>query len=304
MVAIGRVVQGAFLVNDADRRLVRADGYFPDVVETILQLRMQLHGTFDCGLRMEFRREGNLEQHVFHDVRTVGALELEFLALEQHVVETPGLCRQGRRITHLAGTGDHRQPDCAARGIPRRPALARTGVGGMAIGAQALTVHPGQRDRIDDLFAGQAKHACHDSGGGHFDQHNVVEADFIEAVFQREAALDFMRFDHRREHVLNRERLPADRHCVTRQPIGGRENAAQVVGRMPPFRGQPGVVEIQPADHRADIERGLHRIELERRSGHLGAIGHDGAGTTGPSSLVQAGYSSASKPQPSVSIRQ
>ncbi len=155
----------------------------------------------------------------------------------------------------------------------------------MAIGAQALAVHPGQRDRIDDLFAGQAKHACHDRGGGHFDQHHVVEADLVEAVFQREAALDFVRLDHRREHVLHRERLPADRDCVARQPIGGRENAAQVVGRMPPFRGQPGVVEIQPADHRADIERGLHRIELEPGSGHLGAIGHDGAVDDRPQKL-------------------
>ena len=38
--------------------------------------------------------------------------------------------------------------------------------------------------------------------------------------------------------------------------------------------------------------------------GTLAPLGTTVPGTIGPSSLVQAGYSSASKPQPSVSIRQ
>ncbi|OIQ66585.1 hypothetical protein GALL_518450 [mine drainage metagenome] len=46
---------------------------------------------------------------------------------------------------------------------------------------------------------------------------------------------------------------------------------------MPPFRRQPGVVEVQPADHRPDIERRLYRVELELRSRDLRAVGNDGA---------------------------
>ena len=74
---------------------------------------------------------------------------------------------------------------------------------------------------------------------------------------------------------------------------------------MAPFGGEPGVVEIEPADHRADVERRLHRVELELRARHLGAVRRHGLrDRSGPSSLVHAGYSSASRPQPSVSIRQ
>jgi hypothetical protein len=89
-----------------------------------------------------------------------------------------------------------------------------------------------------------------------------------------------------------------------REPVGGGEDAAQVVRRVAPFGGQPGVVEVEPADHGADVEGRLHRIELVRVPGTLAPLGTTVPGTMGPSSLVQAGYSSASKPQPSVSIRQ
>ena len=77
---------------------------------------------------------------------------------------------------------------------------------------------------------------------------------------------------------------------VTGHPVGGGEDAAQVVGGVAPFGGQPGVVEIEPADHRADVEGRLHRVELELRAGNLGAVRHHRPRTIGPSSLVQAGY--------------
>src|SRR2546430_1185701 len=44
---------------------------------------------------------------------------------------------------------------------------------------------------------------------------------------------------------------------------------------MAPFGGEPGVVEIEPADRRADVERRLHRIELELRARYFGAVGND-----------------------------
>jgi hypothetical protein len=88
------------------------------------------------------------------------------------------------------------------------------------------------------------------------------------------------------------------------KPIGNGKNAAQIVRGVAPLGGQPGVVEVEPANHGADVERSLHRIELKSRAGHLGAVGTMVPGTMGPSSLVQAGYSSASSPQPSVSMRQ
>lgn len=46
---------------------------------------------------------------------------------------------------------------------------------------------------------------------------------------------------------------------------------------MAPFCGEPAVVIIQPADHRADIERAIHGVELEGCTGDFGAVGDDGA---------------------------
>ena len=59
-----------------------ADGDFPDVGNAVFDLRMQRHRALGCRLRMELGRERNLEQHMFHHIGAVGALELEFLAFE------------------------------------------------------------------------------------------------------------------------------------------------------------------------------------------------------------------------------
>src|SRR5262249_20918924 len=53
---------------------------------------------------------------------------------------------------------------------------------------------------------------------------------------------------------------------------------AQVVGRMSPFGGEPRVVEVEPADDRAEVEGGLDGIELERGAGDLRAVRDDRAG--------------------------
>jgi len=117
----------------------------------------------------------------------------------------------------------------------------------------------------------------------------VIQADAVKAVLERDHALDFMRLDHAGEHLAHRERLAAAANRLARKPVGGGEDAAQIVRGMAPFRRQPGVVEVEPADHGADIERRLHRVELELRAGDLGAVGTTVPGTMGPMSLVQAG---------------
>ena len=43
---------------------------------------------------------------------------------------------------------------------------------------------------------------------------------------------------------------------------------------MAPLRRQPGVVEIEPADHAADVEGRLDRIELDSRARHARAARH------------------------------
>ncbi len=168
--------------------------------------RMELHRRLDRGLRVELGREGDLEEHVLHHVAAEGALELELLALEEHVVEAPGLRGEHRRIAHLAGLRDEREAHRARGGVARRPALPRAGVGRMAVGAQALAVDPGLRHRIDDLVVSQSHQLGNHGGGGHLDQHHVIEAHAVEAVFQREHALDLVGLDHRREDIAHENR--------------------------------------------------------------------------------------------------
>ena len=281
MVAVGRIVQRPLLVDDADAGLVGADRDLPDVVDRLAgpgQLGVQGHRRFDRSLRMEFGREGNLEQHVFHHIAAVRTLELERLALEQHVIEAPGLGGQHRWVAHLAGLGHQGQTHRARGGIAGGPGFARAGIGRMAVGAQRLAIDPGQRYRIQDFVAGQAEHLGDHRSRRDLNQHHVIQADLVERVFQCDTALDFVRLDHAGQHVLHRQRLLAGRDCIAGQPVGRCQNTAEVIRRMTPFRCQPGVVEVEPADHGADVEGGLHRVELKLGARHLGAIRHQGAG--------------------------
>ncbi len=84
MVAICEVVERALLVDDADGRVLCADTHALDVVSglaELLEFVVQDVSSFDGRLRVELGGEGDLEEHVLHDVRAVGNLELEGLAL-------------------------------------------------------------------------------------------------------------------------------------------------------------------------------------------------------------------------------
>ena len=58
---------------------------------------------------------------------------------------------------------------------------------------------------------------------------------------------------------------------------------------MAPFGGEPGVVEIEPADHATDIERCRHRVELKGRAGHFGAVRHHRSRNNRPHELGACG---------------
>ena len=105
----------------------------------------------------------------------------------------------------------------------------------------------------------------------------MIQPHLIEAVFQREATLNFMRLDHGSQHVTHRERLssPQSRRCGT--PVGHRKYAAEIIRWMPPFGSKPGIVEIEPANHCTDIECRLYRIKLELGTGNSRPIRHSRA---------------------------
>ncbi len=55
---------------------------------------------------------------------------------------------------------------------------------------------------------------------------------------------------------------------------------------MSPLCRQPGVIEVQPADHGANIEGCLHRVEQVASSGHPGSLGNYGARNDRPEKLA------------------
>ena len=73
----------------------------------------------------------------------------------------------------------------------------------MTIGTQRLTVDPRQRDGVENFIPVQAKHLGDHRRGGHFDQQDVIETDAVKRVFQRDAALNFMSFNHSGEHFFH-----------------------------------------------------------------------------------------------------
>ncbi len=74
-------------------------------------------------------------------------------------------------------------------------------------------------------------------------------------------------------------------------------DSQSATARMPPrlslgwphSAASPGIVEVQPANHGADVEGGLDGIELELGAGDPGAVGHDGAGHDGAEQLGAGG---------------
>lgn len=263
VIAVGGVREWAGLVDDAEAGLVRAEGDGGDVIGGLScpeDLRAEGHGGFHGGLGMELGGVADFEEDVFHDVGAVGALELEGLSAEGDVVEAPdGSCEHGR-VAHLAGLDHEGEADGAAGGVSGGPAFAGAGVGRVAVGAEALAVDPGEREGVDDLRAGEAEHVGDDGGGGDFDEHDVIEADAVEGVFESEAALDLVSLDHGGEDVAHGERLAADGDGVAGEPVGGGEDAAEVVGGVTPLGREPGVVEVEPADHGADVEGSLDGV--------------------------------------------
>ena len=105
----------------------------------------------------------------------------------------------------------------------------------------------------------------------------MIESDAVVTILEHENALNLVRLDHRLQYVVDGKRfLPG-----AREVIGESENAAEIVRRMAPLGGEPGIVEIEPADHRADIERGMHRLELPVGAGNARAVRQCRAGNHG-----------------------
>ena len=74
----------------------------------------------------------------------------------------------------------------------------------MPISTQRAAVEPRVRHGVDDLVAAAAEQARRDGRARDAHEQDVVETYAVEAVVQREHALDLVRLDHRRQHVGHR----------------------------------------------------------------------------------------------------
>lgn len=222
-------------------------------------------------------RVGDLEENVLHDVAAVRALELEGLAAEVDVVEAPGGSRQNGGQTLLALKNLQDKVDSGLAGITGSPRLAGHGVRGVPVCAHGLAVNKGLGDSITSLLLVKTHHLGDNGSRGKLDENDVVESDLVEGVLKSHAALDLVGSDHSLQNVTDLEDLSVSKVSAVLvcaiNPVGGRKDGTQIVGRVTPLSSKPAVVEVQPADHSTDVEGSVDGVKLEVCTRNLCAVG-------------------------------
>src|SRR5690606_26556280 len=83
VIAIRRVVERSFLVDDPHGRLMRLDNDLLDILQSAGYLWRKCNRRFDRGLGMELGRERDLKEDMFHHVRSEGPLQDDFVPFEE-----------------------------------------------------------------------------------------------------------------------------------------------------------------------------------------------------------------------------
>lgn len=289
VIAISGVDERTLLVDDANSGLVGLNVDLLDLVQARSNLRVQLDGTFDSGLSMEFSREGDLEQNVLHDVLLEGALELERLTLEQHVRETPLGSGESSLVAHFALQGHQGQTNTTGSSITSSPRFARTSVGEVSVGSQTVTIDPALADSVQDSLAITTKETSRDRGRSQLDEQDVIQTNSVETVFQSQATLDFVGLDQTVKNVLHGQRSLAFSNALVGDVFADSKNSTQVVRRVTPLSGQPSVIEVQPTDDSANVESTLNRVQDELSSRDVNSVRNDGARDNGTQVLGALG---------------
>jgi hypothetical protein len=293
VVTIGKVVHGLeLLVDNSDASLVSSASDGLDVGSR-LALRLEdvvdlLRG-LDGGLRVELGRVGNLEENVLHDIASVGALELELLALEEDIVETPDRSGQNGGNTLLALEDLESEVDGALASITGSPRLSGHGVGCVTVGSERLAINPSLGDGIGNLLLVEAEHLGDDGGRGDLDKDNVVKTDLVVGVEESQATLNLVGLNHGLENILDDKGLAASEVTAglvgTVDPVSDSEDSTEVVRGVTPLSSEPAVVEVEPSDHGTNVEGGVDGVKLEGSTRDLGAVGDNGAGDDGSEEL-------------------
>jgi hypothetical protein len=78
-----------------------------------------------------------------------------------------------------------------------------------------------------------------DGRARHLDKYDVIEADAVERIEEREAALNLVRLDHSFKDVVHGKRL-----ALAREMVSDGEDGAEVVGRMAPCELKCGMERV------------------------------------------------------------
>jgi len=248
-------------------------------------------------------------------------LELEWLALEENVVEAPSLGSQDRRHAGLALLDEEGDVHGTGAGITCSPRLPGHSVGGMTVSTQRLAVSPCLGDGIDSLVTVETQELRDNGSTSDLDEDDVIETDTVEGVEKGKTSLDLVSLNHARKDVMDGEFL-----TLASEMIGDGEDGTQVVRWVTPFRGEETVIEVEPSDHRSNVERAPDGVELIVGSGNSSTLiggkrttsassdhkeqrkvvpfGTVVPSTTGPRSFEHSGNLRPSRPHPMVSIRQ
>jgi hypothetical protein len=90
----------------------------------------------------------------------------------------------------------------------------------------------------------------------------VVQSDSVEAIFNGNVTLNLVSLNGGSKDLLNSQRRLAIGYICSREPICYGQDGTQVVRRVSPFLGEPGVVEVEPSDKSSVVEGGSDRVKL------------------------------------------
>ena len=150
MVAVRRVLQTTLLADDAERGRLGGDLDALDLGNPPVHLREEAERAFGGGLRVELGRKSDLKEYILDDIAPILPLHPKGPAAEVDIVKPEARGRERARAAGLAALRHQGQPHPAARGIARRPRLARPHVRRLAVGAEAMPVHEDVGDSAQD----------------------------------------------------------------------------------------------------------------------------------------------------------
>jgi len=151
---------------------------------------------------------GDFEEHILHHVALVRSLKFKLLAAKVDVVEPPRRGAEDCRDALFTLEYLQYQVNSLFARISSSPALAAHRVRRVAIRSHTLAIHPSLRDRILRLLLAKSHHLADDSCRSHFHEHDMVQADFIVRILQRQTSLNLMRLDHPLQHIPDRQDPP------------------------------------------------------------------------------------------------